>query len=52
MEDGRIICTKNKTGHNLLVETRFEFPGGEYGLNSEVEWNTAGPGWSPRVTYC
>ena len=30
MEEGRIICTKNKTGHALLVEGRFEFPGGEY----------------------
>ena len=30
MEDGRIICTKNKTGHALLVECRFEFPGGKY----------------------
>ena len=28
MEDGRILATKTKTGHAVLVDCRFEFPAG------------------------
>ena len=28
MEDGRILATKTRTGHAVLVDCRFEFPAG------------------------
>ena len=29
MEEGRIMCTKNPTGHAVLVDCRFEYPYGK-----------------------
>ena len=39
MENGQILCTKNPTGHSLLIGYRFEMPcGGKFFASTLFEW--------------
>jgi hypothetical protein len=31
IEDGQILCTKNPTGHAILIDYKFELPKGKFG---------------------
>ena len=47
VESGQIVCTRNPTGHSVLVDFRFEMPSGE----SEIEKRVGAKAGRRRAHY-
>ena len=51
MENGQILCTRNKTGHSIFIDYSFEVPSGKSHLNVVLVTFLC-VGWSFSLSGC
>ena len=52
MENGQILCTRNPTGHRILIDYRFELPCGKLCVKSEQKSVSFWHFMHPKMCSC